>query len=66
VSGVPVKVTQVRSTIGQKQEHRGTIRALGLGRIGQSAVHTDSPSLRGMLHRIGFLVKVEDAPQDED
>jgi large subunit ribosomal protein L30 len=55
-----VRVTQVRSKIGHKQEHRGTLRALGLGRIGQTAVHEDSPSLRGMLHSVAFLVRVEE------
>ena len=56
-----IRVTQVRSKIGHKSEHRGTLRALGLGRIGQTAVHEDSPTLRGMLHKVAFLVKVEDA-----
>ena len=62
---VPVKITQVRSTIGQKQEHRGTLRALGLGRIGQSAVHKDSPSLRGMLHSVAFLIRVDEGATAE-
>ena len=49
-----VRVTHVKSKIGHKHEHRGTLRALGLGRIGSSAVHEDSPSLRGMLHKVGI------------
>ena len=36
-----VKVTQIRSTIGQSKAHHGTIRALGLGKIGRSAEHTE-------------------------
>ena len=55
-----IRVTQVKSKIGHKSEHRGTLRALGLGRIGSTAVHEDSPSLRGMLHKVAFLVKVEE------
>ena len=55
-----IRVTQVRSKIGHKSEHRGTLRALGLGRIGSSAVHEDSPTLRGMIHKVAFLVTVED------
>jgi large subunit ribosomal protein L30 len=55
-----VRVTQVRSKIGHKSEHRGTLRALGLGRIGSTAVHEDSPTLRGMIHKVAFLVRVED------
>ena len=63
---MPVRVTQVKSKIGHKHEHRGTLRALGLGRIGSSAVHEDSPSLRGMLHKVAFLVKVEEGATAEE
>jgi large subunit ribosomal protein L30 len=54
-----VKVTQVRSAIGQSQRHRGTLRALGLGKIGRSAEHRDSPQLQGMLRQVQHLVRVE-------
>ena len=56
-----VKITQVRSQIGQSERHRGTLRALGLGKIGRSAEHKESPQLAGMLRRVRHLVKVEDA-----
>ena len=56
-----VRITQVRSQIGQSQRHRGTLRALGLGRIGRSAEHEESPVLAGMLRKVRHLVKVEDA-----
>ena len=56
-----VRVTQVRSQIGQTQRHRGTLRALGLGRIGRSVEHTESPQLAGMLRKVRHLVRVEDA-----
>ena len=56
-----LKLTQVRSQIGQSQRHRGTLRALGLGRIGRSAVHDESPVVAGMLRKVRHLVKVEDA-----
>jgi large subunit ribosomal protein L30 len=56
-----VKVTQVRSQIGHSERHRGTLRALGLGRIGKSNVHEDGPVLAGMLRKVRHLVKVEDA-----
>jgi large subunit ribosomal protein L30 len=55
-----LKVTQVRSSIRTKPAHRGTLRALGLGRIGKSRVHRDSPSLQGQLHQVGYLVQVEE------
>jgi large subunit ribosomal protein L30 len=54
-----VRVTQVRSQIGQSQAHRGTLRALGLGRIGKTAEHDDGPVLEGMLRKVKHLVKVE-------
>jgi large subunit ribosomal protein L30 len=56
-----LRVTQVRSQIGQTQRHRGTLRALGLGKIGTTAEHTESPQLAGMLRKVRHLVKVEDA-----
>jgi large subunit ribosomal protein L30 len=55
-----LKVTQVRSQIGQRERHRGTLRALGLGKIGRSAEHSESPQLAGMLRKVRHLVKVED------
>jgi large subunit ribosomal protein L30 len=54
-----VRVTQVKSRIGQSERHRGTLRALGLGRIGRSAEHEESPVLAGMLRKVRHLVKVE-------
>ena len=56
-----VRVTQTRSAIGQTQRHRGTLRALGLGKIGRTAEHQESPVLAGMLRKVRHLVKVEDA-----
>jgi len=56
-----VLVTQTRSQIGQSQRHRGTLRALGLGKIGRSAEHQEGPVLAGMLRKVRHLVKVEDA-----
>jgi len=56
-----VKITQVRSKIGQSEKHRGTLRALGLGKIGRSAEHMESPALAGMLRKVRHLVRVEDA-----
>jgi large subunit ribosomal protein L30 len=54
-----VKVIQVRSQIGQTQRHRGTLRALSLGKIGRSAEHEEGPVLTGMLRKVSHLVKVE-------
>jgi large subunit ribosomal protein L30 len=55
-----LKVTQVRSSIGTKPKHRGTLRALGLRGIGQSNVLQDRPEIRGMIARVPHLVQVEE------
>jgi large subunit ribosomal protein L30 len=56
-----LKLTQVRSGIGQSQRHRGTLRALGLGKIGRTAEHDDGPVVAGMLRKVRHLVKVEES-----
>jgi len=56
-----VTITQVKSQIGNSRRHRGTLRALGLGKIGRSNELTDGPVLAGMLRKVRHLVKVEDA-----
>ena len=55
-----VKIKQVRSSIGQSQRHRGTLRALGLGKIGRTAEHPESPQLAGMLRKVRHLVEIDD------
>lgn len=54
-----LKVTQVRSSIGQTDRQRQTLRALGLTRRGRSAVVKDSPETRGRLRVVAHLVQVE-------
>jgi large subunit ribosomal protein L30 len=54
-----LKITQVRSSIGETARHRGTLRALGLGKIGRSVERPVGPELDGMLRRVRHLVKVE-------
>jgi len=58
---VTLKVTQVKSQIGQTAQHRGTLRALGLGRIGKTADVKESPATAGMLRKVAHLVKVEES-----
>jgi len=53
-------VTQVRSAIGNKPKAHGTLRALGLGRIGNTNVLPDRPEIRGMLARVPHLIEVKD------
>ena len=55
-----LKVTQVRSKIGAKPKTVGTLRALGLGRIGDTNILPDRPEIRGMIARVPHLVEVEE------
>ena len=55
-----IRVTQVRSSIGTKPKHRGTLRALGLGRIGRTNVLPDRPEIRGMIARVPHLIEVRE------
>jgi large subunit ribosomal protein L30 len=54
-----VRITQTRSQIGETEKHRGTLRALGLGKIGKTVEHDDGPVLAGMLRKVRHLIKVE-------
>ena len=58
-----LKVTYVRSVIGQKPDQKATVAALGLRRLHQTVQHEDSPQLRGMVHKVRHLVRVEEASQ---
>ena len=55
-----LRVTQIRSTIGTKQNQRATLRTLGLRKIRQFTVREDSPQVRGMIHTVRHLVTVEE------
>ena len=55
-----LKVTQVRSVIGSKQNQRDTLRSLGLRRINDVVVKEDRPEFRGMIFTVKHLVTVEE------
>jgi large subunit ribosomal protein L30 len=55
-----LRVTQTRSAIGSKPKQRGTLRALGLGRIGKSNTLPDRPEIRGQIAKVPHLVTVEE------
>lgn len=54
-----IKVTLVKSVIGTKQDHRATVRGLGLKRLNSSAVLEDTPAVRGMIRKVAYLLKCE-------
>ena len=55
-----IKVSQVKSSIGGKQNQRDTLRSLGLKRVGDVAVKEDRPEIRGMVQTVTHLVTVEE------
>ena len=55
-----VKITLTRSLIGYPKDQRATVKALGLTKIRSSVVKDDSPALRGMIHKVEHMVKVEE------
>ena len=55
-----LRITQVRSQIGQTSRHRGTLRALGLGRIGRSVERDDTRETLGMIRKVRHLVRTEE------
>ena len=56
-----LKITLVKSTIGEKPKTRATVESLGLRKIRQSVERPDSPSLRGMIHHVKHLLEVEES-----
>jgi len=56
-----ITVTQIKSSIGTKPKHRGTLRALGLGKIGNTNTLPDRPEIRGMIARVPHLITVSDS-----
>lgn len=60
-----LRVTWVKSGIGYAADQKRTIKALGFRRLNQSIEHDDTPSIRGMLHKVKHLVKVEDSGETE-
>jgi large subunit ribosomal protein L30 len=54
-----IKVTQVKSVAGRLKNHKACVAGLGLRRIGHSVEVEDTPSVRGMINKVNYLVKVE-------
>jgi large subunit ribosomal protein L30 len=66
MSEATIIVTQVKSSIGTKPKHRGTLRALGLGKIGRSNTLPDRPEIRGMIARVPHLINVVDSATQKE
>ena len=59
MSDKKIKVTLVKSVIGTKQSHRATVRGLGLRRINHTVELADTPEVRGMIHKVFYLLKCD-------
>ncbi len=55
-----IKVTQIRSSSGRLKNHRACIAGLGLRRIGHTVEVEDTPSVRGMINKVNYLLRVEE------
>jgi len=55
-----LQITLVRSTIGVKPKHKLTVEALGLKKLNSSVIQKDNPAIRGMVHQVRHLLKVEE------
>ena len=55
-----VKVTQMKSSIGRLPKHRATLKGIGLRRINHTVELEDTPSVRGMINKVYYMIKVED------
>jgi large subunit ribosomal protein L30 len=56
-----IKVTQTKSTIGRLQNHKACVSGLGLRRIGHTVEVEDTPSVRGMINKVHYMLQVEEA-----
>ncbi len=56
-----IKVTLVKSPFGRVAAHRACVSGLGLRKIRQSAIVTDTPQTRGMIARVAYMLQVEEA-----
>ena len=55
-----LKITLVRSPIGAKPKQKATVQALGLRKLHATVMQKDNPAIRGMVHRVRHLIKVEE------
>lgn len=59
-----IRITLIKSPIGYAQDQKDTVRRLGLGKMWRSVEHEDNPAIRGMVHKVRHLVRVEELPEE--
>ena len=55
-----LRIQQIKSASGHKQDQHATIRALGIRKLNQTVEHTDTPQIRGMVFKVRHLVRMEE------
>ncbi len=60
-----LKITLTKSVIGRLSSHRRTVKSLGLKKINHTVIHDDNPSIRGMINKVSYLLKVENIEGEE-
>ncbi len=58
-----LRVTLIRSLINTRESHRATVRGLGLRRLNHTVELSDTPAVRGMINKVGYLLKCEGLPK---
>ena len=56
-----LQITQIKSAIGHNLKAKKTLRALGIRKMHQTVVHADTPVIRGMVNKVSFLLKIDEA-----
>lgn len=59
-----IRITLVKSPIGYAQDQKDTVKRLGLGKMWRAVEHADNPAIRGMVHKIRHLVRVEEVTEE--
>jgi large subunit ribosomal protein L30 len=59
-AGKTLRVTLVRSLINTRASHRATVRGLGLRRLNHTVELEDTPAVRGMINKVGYLLRLEE------
>lgn len=61
-----IRITLVKSPIGYAKEQKDTVKSLGLGKMWRSVEHDDNPSIRGMVHKVRHLVRVDEVEEGRE
>ncbi len=61
-----LKITQVKSKIDRKKDHKATLLALGIRKMGQTVYHEDTPVIRGMVNKISYMLEVTEVQAKDE